>query len=109
MKKLFVIMFSAFLLCACASALYAEKITFSAGSMTGQAGDSSATTTLTILPKHGLPQIIGISQVGLAPQATILPPIMPLVFRYCRRVFTIIIPLRHIHPLEVSQCYGAPL
>ena len=29
------------------TALFAEKITFSAGSMSGQAGDSSATTTLT--------------------------------------------------------------
>ena len=43
MKKLFVIMFSIFLLCGSA---FAEKITFSAGSMSGQAGDSSATTTL---------------------------------------------------------------
>lgn len=43
MKKLFVIMFSFFLLCGSA---FAEKITFSAGSMSGQAGDSSATTTL---------------------------------------------------------------
>ena len=45
MKKLFIIMFSIFLLCA--GSLFAEKITFSAGSMSGQAGDSSATTTLT--------------------------------------------------------------
>lgn len=44
MKKLFVIIFSIFLLCA--ESLFAEKITFSAGSMSGQAGDSSATTTL---------------------------------------------------------------
>ena len=43
MKKLFVIIFSIFLLCGSA---FAEKITFSAGSMSGQAGDSSATTTL---------------------------------------------------------------
>ena len=44
MKKLFVIIFSIFLLCE--GSLFAEKITFSAGSMSGQAGDSSATTTL---------------------------------------------------------------
>ena len=44
MKKLFVIIFSIFLLCV--QSLFAEKITFSAGSMSGQAGDSSATTTL---------------------------------------------------------------
>ena len=43
MKKLFslLILFSLY------TALFAEKITFSAGSMSGQAGDSSATTTLT--------------------------------------------------------------
>ena len=44
MKKLFLIIFSIFLLCA--QSLFAEKITFSAGSMSGQAGDSSATTSL---------------------------------------------------------------
>lgn len=43
MKKLLV---AALLLSLC-SLLFAEKITFSAGSMSGQAGDSSATTTLT--------------------------------------------------------------
>ena len=38
----------AFVLCLFAAcALFAEKITFSAGNMSGQAGDSSATTTLT--------------------------------------------------------------
>ena len=43
MKKFFAVLIIASL---CA-ALFAEKITFSAGSMSGQAGDSSATTTLT--------------------------------------------------------------
>lgn len=40
----------AFVICLCmlaACALFAEKISFSAGNMSGQAGDSSATTTLT--------------------------------------------------------------
>lgn len=43
MKKFFAILIIASL----CTALFAEKITFSAGSMSGQAGDSSATTTLT--------------------------------------------------------------
>ena len=43
MKKLFAILITLSL----SGLLFAEKITFSAGSMSGQAGDSSATTTLT--------------------------------------------------------------
>ena len=43
MKKLF----AALMIFSLYTALFAEKITFSAGSMSGQAGDSSATTTLT--------------------------------------------------------------
>ena len=42
MKKLF----ATLILISLYAALFAEKITFSAGSMSGQAGDSSATTTL---------------------------------------------------------------
>ena len=42
MKKLL----AAFILISLAGLLFAEKITFTAGSMSGQAGDSSATTTL---------------------------------------------------------------
>ena len=42
MKKLFALLIILSLSCL----LFAEKITFSAGSMSGQAGDSSATTTL---------------------------------------------------------------
>ena len=43
MKKLCAIL----ILISLYTAIFAEKITFSAGSMSGQAGDSSATTTLT--------------------------------------------------------------
>ena len=42
-KKVFAVVLCLF----AATALFAEKITFSAGNMSGQAGDSSATTTLT--------------------------------------------------------------
>ena len=43
MKKLFALL----IILSLSYLLFAEKITFSAGSMSGQAGDSSATTTLT--------------------------------------------------------------